>query len=122
MIIFRSQICKAVPDYPEAIRRLRGFLEQEEPELIKFLHHFWKDQQNAITYKELGDAIRAGGIDSDTLNAWRQDYARFISNKMLPKWQDAMRAAGQQITEIHDGYAVNLTAPNVLKWTQEHAG
>ena len=33
------------------LKKLEDFLKNESEEPVKILCHFWKDQQNAITYK-----------------------------------------------------------------------
>lgn len=39
-----------------------------------WLTRLWDDQQQAITYKELREAIERGYIDQNTLAAWQNDY------------------------------------------------
>ena len=49
-----------------------------------FLHNFWKAQSNAITYKELREAIMNGYLDEATLQAWQQDYSLFVKSHLEP--------------------------------------
>lgn len=44
------------------LKKLEDFLKNESEEPVKILCHFWKDQQNAITYKELRQAVIDGTL------------------------------------------------------------
>ena len=122
MIVTKNDIRKSLPEFPEAIQRLRQYLDKDQPQLVQYVARLWKNQQQAITYAELRRALISGKIDKVTLKAWMQDYSKFIVTTMLPSWQTAMVEASQQITETHEGFVINLTAPNVKAWTTEHAG
>jgi hypothetical protein len=121
MILFHDEIRKAMPDYPEAIQRLRGYLEKKQPDLVNFFARFWKDQQNAITYPEIRQALLTGQIDKATFDAWVQDYSRFITDRLQPLWQDAMDNAAQTISDKRDGFMFDLNTQKVREWTQNHS-
>ena len=44
----------------DALKKLNGYLNSASSEPMYFLHNFWKTQSNAITYKELREAIMNG--------------------------------------------------------------
>ena len=81
----------------EVLRLLRSFLDDNEPGLVRFLVNTWRSQGNAITYKELREAILAGDISPEVLEDWMQDYSRLVSKEMLPAWEKAMDAAAEEL-------------------------
>ena len=54
------------PGGQEVLRKLQEFLDETCKETAEFLCRFWKDQQNAITYKELRQAVMDGAISRET--------------------------------------------------------
>ena len=71
MIVFRDEIQKERITYPAAVRRLRMFLQRKEPELIRILVNFWNLQGQAVTYKEINEALIAGTLDQIYMEEWR---------------------------------------------------
>ena len=63
----------------EALDRLNAFLDEHMPEMVLWLSSLWDDQQTAITYRELTDAIVNGSLSPEDLAAWQQDYAVFFN-------------------------------------------
>lgn len=103
----------------EVLRRLEEYLESDAVtgEPVEILCGFWEDQQNAITYQELRQAVVAGAISQETLQFWIQDYSVLVANRLSGVWTDALiaGAAGQPIL---DGLAFefNTQAPGVMEW------
>lgn len=103
----------------EVLRRLEEYLESDAVtgEPIEILCGFWEDQQNAITYQELRQAVIDGAISQETIRLWTQDYSVLVSNRLSNLWTDAITAgsAGQPIL---DGLAFefNTQAPGILNW------
>ena len=52
----------------------------EEP--VEFLVGFWKDQEDAFTYKEIRQAILDGAISEETMRLWMQDYSILVAENM----------------------------------------
>ena len=106
----------------EVLRRLKEFLESAAVtgEPIQILCGFWEDQQNAITYQELRQAVINGAISHETLRMWSQDYSILVANKLSRMWTDAM-VAGSAGQPILDGFAFkfNTQTPGVLSWLSE---
>lgn len=75
---------------------LRAFLNENEPGLVLFLVTFWNNQERAITYKELREAILSGDIDPEWLEEWQQDYSTFVTQHLEPYWMAAIESAGTQ--------------------------
>lgn len=101
-----------------ALRKLRAFLDAAEPRLVYFLVNLWKDQGDAITYKELREAILVGELSEDYLAEWREDYSRFVTKRLLPEWEKAMAAAAANINADHPEWRYNPSAIGMYEWVQ----
>ena len=100
---------------------LRSYVDGNSPGLVRFLLNTWNSQGNAITYKELREAILAGDIDPKWLEDWTQDYSRFVVKYLQPAWERAIVAgAGDQDVEHPDWY-FNPAADAVQRWAESHA-
>ena len=100
------------------LRRLRSFLDANEPGLVYFLTNLWRNQGKAITYKELREAIIAGEISADLLDQWQQDYTKFVTEHMLPEWIKAMDAAAEEIARRHPEWFFDPMGEGVRSWTE----
>lgn len=105
----------------KATRKIRKFLDAKEPELVLFLQTLWNNQQRAITYKELREAILDGYLSEKILEEWYQDYSRFVIEKVAPLWQQAMYEANKPFMEALPKYIYNPMQTEVIKWTNERA-
>lgn len=76
----------------DALTKLNDYLNANTAEPMYWLHNMFTNQQNAITYKELREAIQHGYLDEKTLQAWQQDYANFVNTHLAPVWQQAAQA------------------------------
>ena len=103
------------------LQRLRSFLDTNEPGLVRFLVNTWRSQGNAITYKELREAILAGDIDSDILDDWMQDYNRFVIKYLQPAWEKAIIAAASAIEQKYPLWNFDPMGAGVLEWTAKHS-
>lgn len=106
----------------EILRRLKGYLESTAVtgEPVRFLCGFWKDQQNAISYQELRQAVEDGGISPETLRLWSQDYSVLVVNRLNKLWTDAI-VAGSTGQPIIDGieFEFNTQTPGIFNWISE---
>lgn len=96
----------------DALTKLNDYLNANTAEPMYWLHNMWQNQQNAVTYKELREAIQNGFMDEATLQAWQQDYANFVVNRLAPMWQKAAQAAAPTIGPggwIFDAGGVGMT-------------
>ena len=105
----------------KATYKIRKFLNTREPELVFFLQTLWHNQQKAITYKELRDAIMYGYLSEKVMEEWYQDYSRFVIEKVAPLWQAAMKEANKPFMEALPRYIYNPMQENVVKWTNDRA-
>lgn len=104
----------------EALHRLREYLNKDFEEPIEMLCGFWKDQQEAITYQELRQAVQDGEISEETISLWRQDYSVIVSLSLKSLWTNGI-VAGSKGQPILDGlsYEFNTQTPGVLNWISE---
>lgn len=106
---------------PEVLEQLRAFLDEAEPELAAFLVHLWRWQGNAITYKALREAILRGELEPAMLEAWQQDYVRFVRDRLGPAWDEAMAAGAQSLTRALEArflsWRFDPMAEGVRQWT-----
>ena len=96
----------------EVLRRLEEFLENNCDEPVKILYGFWEDQQNAVTYQELRQAVIDGMIDQETLRLWSQDYSVLMANRLRSLWTEAIAAQQDNrfLTERHLRFKPRLQA------------
>ena len=106
----------------EALHRLNSFLDAKNPQLVRFLIRTWKDQQAAITYKELREAILRGTLTEETFKDWRQDYAVFFNKYLKDILINATTAGGKDLAAAMlagaDVYAPMLTG--IENWITVH--
>ncbi len=108
--------------------KLRAFLDAHEPELVYFLQTLWHNQGRAITYKEIREAILSGefsenkeitgGYAERWLNEWRQDYSKFVTEKLRPKWLLAMEEASKKLEEERPGWYFNPSSAETKIWAE----
>lgn len=120
-ILKRSPVRKAQSkSAQDALDQLNAFLNASEPEPVYWLTRLWDDQQQAITYKELREAIERGYIDQSTLAAWQNDYANFVNEKLKPIWLDAMAAGTDKLMAEHPDFFFDPMAEGVRNWMTTH--
>lgn len=104
-----------------ALRKLRAFLDENEPELVYLLQNNWMNQARAITYKELREAIMIGALDKELIYEWQQDYTRFVEAHMRPLWEKAMEEAAKEITLKHPIYHFDPAEEGIQQWLDTKA-
>lgn len=103
------------------LRRLRSFLDANEPSLVRILVNTWQTQGKAITYKELREAILAGEISADYLDEWMQDYTALVAEHMLPAWEKAITAGVAVLEQTYPAWHFDPMGAGVRAWTESHA-
>lgn len=104
-----------------ALLKLRQFLNAQEPELVYWLQSNWKNQGNAITYKELREAIMNGSLDQQIIYDWQQDYSNFVIDHLRPAWETAMTEATAQLSKQYPLYAFDPAMDGVKQWMDTKA-
>lgn len=95
-------------------------MQNECGDPVEILCRFWKDQQDAITYKELREAVLDGAITDEALEQWRQDYSILMADKLSGMWARAIEA-GAAGPPILDGLAFefNTQTPGIFNWISQ---
>lgn len=117
----RKKIITKAFEEAEALRQLRAFLDENEPELVYWLVNTWRTQGRAITYKELREAILAGDISGDILEEWQQDYTAFVRDHLQPKWIAAMEAATERMEQKYPEWYFDPMADGVREWAENRS-
>ena len=104
-----------------ALRKLRSFLDANEPQLVYWLHRLWNNQGRAITYKELREAILNGYLTQEIIEAWQQDYSRFVVEHLRPAWEGAMEEATTALSRQYPVYSFDPAADGVKQWLDTKA-
>lgn len=120
--IFPARKARKSDKAKNVLDRLNEYLDAEDAEPVQWLTRFWNDQQQAITYKELREAIIAGQISETTLREWQIAYSKLVAEKMKPLWQDAMIAANLHTVPIQGGFYFDPTSKGVKDWIETHGG
>lgn len=105
----------------EVLRLLRSFLDANEPGLVRILVNTWRSQGNAITYKELREAILSGELDPELLEDWMQDYSRFVSKELRPAWEKAIQTAVEELERKYPTFYFDPMADGVRSWAESRA-
>lgn len=117
-----SPLHKAKPaGAQEVLERLNSYLDAAHPEPVKWLTRLWDDQQKAVTYKELREAILVGGMDEAVLQVWQEDYAVYVNEHMKDAWLAAMQEGAAKFTAKHPDFFFNPMSEGIQAWTGEHA-
>ena len=114
----KRRVCKAGGQ--EVLEQLRAFLDAAEPELAAFLVSLWGYQGNAVTYRALREAILRGDLDPAMVEAWQQDYVRFVRERLRPAWEAAMEAATQELATRYN-WVFDPMGDGVRQWTENRA-
>lgn len=117
--VLGTPIEKAASPHDMVLRKLRSFLDKNEPGLVYILMNLHRAQGKAITYKELREAILAGEISADLLDEWMQDYSRFVTEHLQPAWIMAMEAAVEELRKKYPEWYFDPMADGVRSWTEK---
>lgn len=99
------------------LHRLASFLNTETPQLTEWLCSVFQDQQTAVTYKELREAVM-GGYDAQILQ-WQDDYACLINEHFAPVYLAAMKAGARSWEEKLGGVLLDDSDRDVQNWIRE---
>ena len=108
---------KSSDETEEILRRLDDFLNVESPQLAEWLCSVFQDQQAAVTYKELREAV-LNGYEEQILQ-WQDDYARLINEYFAPIYLTAMKAGAKAWEEKLGGKLLYDSDNDVQNWIRE---
>ena len=80
-----------------ALHRLNSFLNANQRKPVRLLISMWKDQQQAITYKQLREASLLGYMTEEEFTNWQDDYVAFFNNHLKPILDSATFKGGKDI-------------------------
>lgn len=106
----------------KALDTLNSFIDASSPKLATFLARQWKQQQNAITYKELREAIFAGQLDQKHLTQWQQDYSQFVATHYAPLVEKAILASSATLTAAYGGNLIDPQSQTISNFIQTQGG
>lgn len=101
----------------EVLQKLQSYLDDNMEEPIEILCGFWEDQQNAITYQELREAVKAGALNESLFQIWSQDYSVLVRGRLSGLWENAMKA-GSMSQPVMQGrnFEFNMQMPGIMNW------
>lgn len=111
---------KKTKNAKETLKKLEDYLKGNFEEPVEILCGFWKDQQDAITYQELREAVMQGYLTEETFRLWSQDYSILVANKFKNVWEHAI-AAGAVSQSAMKGipFDFNMNMYSVRNWISE---
>lgn len=106
--------------------RLRRSITPREPRLVRILARVRSDLRNVLTYQEIGQALQSGQLSQAALEQWRQDYSKFVQDKLKPEWDRQIEAAGKATAGDIAAYAdapmqFSPTGARVIEWVEQRA-
>lgn len=102
--------------------KINSFIDVQAPKLATFLHHQINMQQNAVTYKELREAIHQGQFPLSYIVKWQQDYSKFVVDYYAPFVEKAVTQTTSDLTAI---YGVGFHDPQmgfIASFINDHGG
>ena len=105
-----------------ALSTLNSFIDHASPQLATFLTRQWNQQQNAITYKELREAIFAGQLDMHYLTQWQQDYSDFVATHYAPLAEKAIKNAAANLATAYGGALIDPLSTTVDSFIKTQGG
>ena len=108
----------------EVLQKLSEYVDSHIEWPLTILVRLWEDQQDALTYREIREAILAGDISEEMMQDWIQDYSRMAAERFMPVWLQAAEAAGkgQPVTRSLPGFAFRSREKGVRRWVIDHSG
>lgn len=106
----------------EILKKLEDYLKDNVEKPIQILCGFWKDQQDAITYQELREAIRDGTLDEKIFQEWSKEYSFLVKNQFQNFWNNAINAGSMSQSLITNltTFSFHMQNSAVLHWITEH--
>ena len=119
MIVFYA---KAIGSKQTVLDKLNSFIDTNSPKLATFLHHQINQQQNAVTYKELYEAIHQGQFPLSYLTQWQQDYSQFLIDYYAPMVDKAVTQAAIDLAGEYAGAVFDPQMGLMDDYIKNHGG
>lgn len=78
---------------------IRAFLSSREPVLQRVLLRAWGEMRKELTYKDIEEAMRNGGLELDQLQALQDAYVELINEKLAPEWAKGFSASSRYMAD-----------------------
>lgn len=102
------------------LARLESYLEDESDEYVEILVSFWDDQEKALAYKEIREAIISGAVPNKLLEEWQQDYSVLVTAKLEALWTKAMETGANTHPVLSAaGFTFNSQSPGAIAWIRD---
>ena len=102
----------------EILDRLDSFLAQESPELVYWFERLFEEQQNAVTYAELREAVLNGY--EQNIWKWQEDYAVFVNEHLAPAWIAALRSGASSLQKRFGEFILDDSSKQLKEWMRQH--
>ena len=106
----------------EILERLERYIEDNDDKPMRLLASHWKDQQDALSYREIRECILNEGLTTQIVRDWTADYSKFVTEKLAPVWRQSMVAGskGQPVADkIQSRLRFDINGPQMLNWIDE---
>lgn len=119
MFVFTRHANHAIKKAPnDVLARLEAFLNRDTPELTELVYRLFQNQQNAVSYKELREAVMNGY--EDEILRWQEDYARFVVDELYPRWKEAMHKGASALEGRLGDFVFDDSDREVIQWLNQH--
>ena len=100
------------------LKKLEKYLVDEQGEPIEKLCRLWDDQKQALSYKEIRQAILRGELDEDVFMVFTQDYSTFVDKEFAAVWMKALSAGAMAQPALLqlDKFYFETEAPGAAQW------
>lgn len=113
----------------DMLETLRGYLNNREPKIVRWLVNTWNAEREAIKYEELEYATTNKEVPLEWLLQWQQDYAEFIKSVLDPEWRGAIKSAGghierriREVFQTGENFSFTPTGQRIEQWIQTRGG
>lgn len=100
------------------LKKLEKYLVDEQGEPIEKLCRLWDDQKQALSYKEIRQAVLRGELDEDVFMEFTQDYSMFVDKEFSAVWMKALSAGAMAQPALLqlDKFYFETEAPGAVQW------
>lgn len=102
--------------------RLEALIDYNSPHLAEILQHTWYNQQHAISYKELREAILNGELSINYFFQWQQDYSRFVATAYEPLMQTIVKEAANDVVRRYGMSVIDAEAQQIASFITNRGG
>lgn len=105
----------------DVLAKLNDYLNQTEPETMRFLVGALEGMQNEVSYKELRQAYLSGGLTFAQFTDWQHRYSKLVTDVLLKKWMEAAEQAAEAEKNKFPKFNYNPAQSSAMEWLEAHA-